>query len=134
VDKQPELIQRAATNIAASSPHLLQPGPTGRPPVTLTVGNVHGGALQQLIPAGTRFDAIHVGAAVQDVPQDLVGLLAVGGRMVLPKGRVEAERQVVVVVERVADTGPSGVRTQQLEAVGGMRFSPLTAWHDDNIE
>jgi protein-L-isoaspartate(D-aspartate) O-methyltransferase len=32
------------------------------------------------------FDAIHVGAASEEVPEQLVGLLKGGGRMVLPLG------------------------------------------------
>jgi Protein-L-isoaspartate(D-aspartate) O-methyltransferase (PCMT) len=36
---------------------------------------------------GTKFDAIHVGAAAAEVPEKLLNLLAPGGKMFIPVGR-----------------------------------------------
>ncbi|CAM9848577.1 unnamed protein product [Scytosiphon promiscuus] len=51
------------------------------------------------------YDAIHVGAAAESIPIDLVEQLKVGGRMVVPVGP-PSETQMLVQVDRVKDTGP----------------------------
>ena len=38
------------------------------------------------MPEFAPFDAIHVGAAVQDIPENLLKQLAPGGRMIIPQG------------------------------------------------
>ncbi|CAN0536333.1 unnamed protein product, partial [Ectocarpus sp. 12 AP-2014] len=56
-------------------------------------------------PENGPYDAIHVGAAAESIPMDLVAQLKVGGRMVVPVGP-PSETQMLVQVDRVKDTGP----------------------------
>ena len=53
---------------------------------------------------GAPFHAIHVGAAAETFPQDLMQQLAVGGVMVIPVGP-EGGMQYMYRVERVGDGG-----------------------------
>jgi len=68
------------------------------------------------VPDRAPFDAIAVAAATERVPPALYGQLAVGGRLVLPRGGPRGQRLVTVV--RTED-GP--VETVSL----GCRFVPL---------
>lgn len=43
------------------------------------------------------FDAIHVGAAAETIPEDLVSQLKVGGRMVVPVGPQSSSQMLVQV-------------------------------------
>lgn len=51
------------------------------------------------------FDAIHVGAAAERIPEELVQQLKPGGRMVVPVGPATGS-QVLVQVDRTKDDGP----------------------------
>lgn len=64
------------------------------------------------------FDGILAAAVSEDVPQELIDQLAVGGRIVMPVGR--GDHQVLVVVDKTA----TGVRQHEIEAV---RFVPRLA-------
>ena len=48
-------------------------------------------------PEAGPYDAIIVGASVPDVPQSLVAQLKVGGRMVIPIGRIRHQRVATIV-------------------------------------
>jgi protein-L-isoaspartate(D-aspartate) O-methyltransferase len=63
------------------------------------------------------FDKIMVSAAPQNIPQKLLGQLKAGGKMVLPLGREDDQK--LIVVEKGED---AHVRTRELIEV---RFSPL---------
>ncbi|CAN0571359.1 unnamed protein product, partial [Laminaria digitata] len=43
------------------------------------------------------YDAIHVGAAAETIPEELVGQLKVGGRMVVPVGPQSSSQMLVQV-------------------------------------
>jgi len=70
------------------------------------------------LPAVAPFDAIVVAAAGLEIPQALLGQLAVGARLIAPEG---GSAQRLVLVER---TGPASWKRSELEAV---RFVPLRA-------
>ena len=67
-------------------------------------------------PEAAPFDAILVTAAPDHVPEPLVEQLAVGGRMVLPVGRID---QSLILLERT----PEGVERRSILPV---RFVPMT--------
>ncbi|MCL4144153.1 UNVERIFIED_CONTAM: hypothetical protein GTU68_007919 [Idotea baltica] len=64
------------------------------------------------------YDGILAAAVSQDVPQELIEQLAVGGRVVMPVGR--GEKQVLTVIDKTVN----GLQEQKLEAV---RFVPRLA-------
>jgi protein-L-isoaspartate(D-aspartate) O-methyltransferase len=66
------------------------------------------------LPAAAPFDAIVIACAGLDVPQALLGQLAVGGRLVAPVGSQDAQSQVLTLVERVS---PTQWRKSQLDRV-----------------
>ena len=67
------------------------------------------------LPEAAPFDTIIMAAAAADVPPNLLGQLAPGGRLVMPLGRAE---QVISLVER----GEGGFVETRFDAV---RFVPL---------
>ncbi|MBK7766890.1 MAG: protein-L-isoaspartate(D-aspartate) O-methyltransferase [Sulfuritalea sp.] len=67
------------------------------------------------LPEAAPFDTIILAAAAADVPRNLLGQLAPGGRLVMPLGRAE---QVISLVER----GEGGFVETRFDAV---RFVPL---------
>jgi len=67
-------------------------------------------------PGAASFDAIHVSAAVPEVPGSLLAQLGAGGRLVLPVGRGSIQR--LQVLGRSGDT----ITTTGL---GSCRFQPL---------
>lgn len=73
---------------------------------------------------GAPYDAIIVTAGAPQIPQELLGQLAAGGRLVIPVGS-RFEQQLIKVTK-----GKAGVTT---ESLGGCRFVPLKgegAWGD----
>ena len=64
------------------------------------------------------FDAIHVGAAAEKIPQSLVDQLAVGGRMVIPVGPKHGMQYLCLV-----DKQQNG--TVVVKEVTGVRYVPL---------
>ncbi|KAK4350601.1 hypothetical protein RND71_029914 [Anisodus tanguticus] len=69
-------------------------------------------------PEHAPYDAIHVGAAAADVPQDLIDQLKPGGRMVIPVGTYF---QDLKVIDKNLD-GSIRVRTET-----SVRYVPLTS-------
>ena len=67
-------------------------------------------------PEAAPFDAVLVGAAAPAVPTPLLDQLAIGGRLVIPLGALDA--QELVIVERTR----TGLNHQR---AGGVRFVPL---------
>ena len=86
---------------------------SGHAGVEVRVGDGTRGA-----PDRAPFDAISVAAATERVPPALYDQLAVGGRMVLPRGRSGAQRLV-----RILRTEEGAVETASLAC----RFVPLVA-------
>ncbi|MFT6407773.1 MAG: protein-L-isoaspartate(D-aspartate) O-methyltransferase [Arenicella sp.] len=64
------------------------------------------------------YDGILAAAVSEDVPQQLIDQLAMGGRVVMPVGK--GERQVLLVIDKTS----SGLIEQEIEAV---RFVPRLA-------
>lgn len=62
------------------------------------------------------FDRIHVGAAANKIPQDLLGQLAMGGKMVIPQG---IDFQDVVLIEK------TGENEYEQKKFPGFSFVPL---------
>lgn len=69
-------------------------------------------------PEFAPYDAIHVGAAAQEIPQPLIDQLKPGGRMVIPVGNIY---QDLKVVDKNLD-GSISIRTET-----GVRYVPLTS-------
>lgn len=69
-------------------------------------------------PEHAPYDAIHVGAAAADVPQDLIDQLKPGGRMVIPVGTFF---QDLKVIDKNLD-GSISVRSET-----SVRYVPLTS-------
>jgi protein-L-isoaspartate(D-aspartate) O-methyltransferase len=84
---------------------------TGHARVEVRVGDGSLGA-----PDRASFDAISIAAATDHVPPELFGQLAVGGRMVLPRGGRGGQRLV-----RIVRTAQGAVETTSLAC----RFVPL---------
>eukprot|EP00053_Salpingoeca_punica_P008503 m.76258 g.76258 ORF g.76258 m.76258 type:complete len:293 (+) comp14627_c0_seq1:195-1073(+) len=119
VDHMPKLVQLATDNINKHHAALLS---SGR--ITL----MHGDALVG-VPIQEQFDVIHIGAAVDKVPDYLMKLLATGGRLVAPVGP-QGEAQVLTVYDKQEDG------TVHAKKLFGVRFIPLSSrkeqlLHDD---
>ena len=67
-----------------------------------------------------QYNAIHVGAAAEEVPTELVDQLANGGRMVIPVGKQKWEQQICLI-----DKDMNGKVTCQ--KVLGVSYVPLTS-------
>lgn len=67
-------------------------------------------------PAFAPFDAIHVSAAVEEVPQALLDQLAPGGRLVCPVGPPKGD-QFLTVVDRTPDGTLEMTRAMQVRCV-----------------
>ncbi|KAF8067254.1 pcmt [Scenedesmus sp. PABB004] len=80
---------------------------------------VHGNALSDLLLAEAPFNAIHVGAAADELHQVLLDRLAPGGRMVIPVGP-HYSYQVLMAVDKDAE---GHVTSEALMDVG---YVPLT--------
>ena len=70
-------------------------------------------------PADAPYDAIHVGAAAEEVPPALVAQLAPGGRMIIPVGR-HGWSQVLMCVDKDKESG----RVTQRQLMG-VQYVPL---------
>ena len=78
-------------------------------------------------PAGAPYDRIIVTAAAPEVPDVLLGQLALGGRLVIPVGTLKAQH--LVLVRR----SEQGVEETNL---GGVRFVPLvgeSGWPESSL-
>jgi protein-L-isoaspartate(D-aspartate) O-methyltransferase len=109
IEVVPDLVHLSIRNAQAQDGDLLASG-------KLSFQEVDG---WQGLPQAAPFDAIHVGAAAEALPEALVAQLKVGGRMFIPVGG--ADSQTILLVTR---TGP---QAQQYEAVPLMpvRYVPL---------
>lgn len=125
VEKVPELVVHAHRALAAANPELLAQAagradagsePDQQQPLLRLI---HGNVLGEVLAAEAPFDAIHVGAAADELHQLLLDKLAPGGRMVIPVGP-RYSYQVLTTVDKDAE---GGVRTEGLMDVG---YVPLT--------
>jgi len=106
IDVIPELVNWAFENIKKDDPELLSSGK-----IDIRVGDGWEGDTKN-----APFDAIHVGAAAETLPQKLVQQLKPGGRMVIPVGKHD---QWLLLV----DKDKEGKVSQQ--KLFGVRYVPL---------
>jgi len=111
IEKHPELAEQSVQNIRAAMPDVLDSGL-----VDIRAGNVLGDALER---EAEGFDAIHVGAAADTLPNNLVAMLNPGGRMVIPVGP-----QWDFQVMQAYDKDMNGKLTKH--NLMGVRYVPLT--------
>ncbi|PIA30326.1 hypothetical protein AQUCO_05600037v1 [Aquilegia coerulea] len=109
VEHIPELVASSFRNIENSAAALL-----------LKEGSlqVHVGDGRLGWPDFAPYDAIHVGAAAQEIPQSLIDQLKPGGRLVIPVGNIFQDLKIV-------DKKLDGTVTVRNEA--SVRFVPLTS-------
>jgi len=106
IDVVPNLVDWATENIKKHHADLLSSGK-----VTIKLGDGWKGD-----PDNAPFDAIHVGAAAEKIPQSLVSQLAKGGKMIIPVGTTSQE-----LLEITKDANG----TLQQRMVCGVRYVPL---------
>lgn len=107
IELLPELAAAARTALAAA----------GHPEVEVRVGDGSLGA-----PDRAPFDAIAVAAAAPAVPPALLGQLAEGGRLVLPRGTQLAQRLVLVERRQGELTEREGVPCRFVPLLGSAGF------------
>ncbi|KAI6212384.1 hypothetical protein M3Y94_00016400 [Aphelenchoides besseyi] len=90
IDHIDELVQMSERNIRKHNADLLD-----TKKIKLIVGDGRKGFADE-----APYDAIHVGAAAPEMPQDLIDQLAVGGQMLIPVGRANQE---FLAVEKQSD-------------------------------
>jgi len=103
-----ELVKLSNENVRKHHANLLD---SGR--IQFVVGDGRKG-----YPPGAPYDAIHVGAAAEEMPNELIDQLAVGGRMLIPVGA--ARNQEFIAVEKLADG------TVQKRVLAHVVYMPLT--------
>ncbi|ETN70389.1 protein-L-isoaspartate O-methyltransferase [Necator americanus] len=89
IDHIPELVELAKTNTMKHHADLINNGQ-----VRFVEGDGRKG-----YPMDRKYDAIHVGAAAETIPQPLIDQLAEGGRMLIPVGK-ESGNQVFLQVDK----------------------------------
>ncbi|XP_003746908.1 protein-L-isoaspartate(D-aspartate) O-methyltransferase [Galendromus occidentalis] len=109
VDHIPQLVEMSVKNVKKKNKKMLETGQ-----LQLFVGDGRDG-----YPGEAPYDAIHVGAAAEELPTKLVDQLKPGGRLVCPVGK-EYDDQVLLLVDKKADG--SLVKTKLF----GVRYVPLT--------
>ncbi|XP_066597944.1 protein-L-isoaspartate(D-aspartate) O-methyltransferase [Prorops nasuta] len=109
IEHIPELQAIATENIQHDNPELLR---SGR--IELIVGDGRLG-----YPKRAPYDAIHVGAAAKEIPQELIQQLAPGGRLIIPVGR-ECADQTLIQLDKTMNG-----QVQQ-KSLMGVVFVPLT--------
>lgn len=103
----PELVAKARQNLNQFDDSLLASGK-----VDLVVGNGWKSLNER------KFDIIHVGAAAETVPQELVSAMSPGGIMIIPVGR-QNENQEILVIRKDAHG-----KVHQ-DSMMGVRYVPL---------
>ena len=120
VDIYPELVARSKRNIQSSpiDKELLESGT-----IQLSVGNGWQGLSDE-----APFDAIHVGAAAEELPKALAVQLKVGGVLIVPIGP-QGQAQILYKVERVKqqDTEQFAFDSTdyQIKQLLGVQYVPL---------
>ncbi len=116
IDVYPGLVDLATENIRKQDTDLFQTGL-----VRIQVGDGWKG-----LPSEAPFDAIHVGAAADGMPYELVSQLKVGGVMIIPIGP-QSQIQYLYKIERVSSNDPVGfdAKDYRISNLLGVRYVPL---------
>ncbi|XP_015430668.1 PREDICTED: protein-L-isoaspartate(D-aspartate) O-methyltransferase-like [Dufourea novaeangliae] len=121
IDHIPELIELSIKNVREDCPHFIKEGR-----VNFIVGD---GRLGQ--PADGPYNAIHVGAAAETLPQQLIDQLAPGGRLICPVVSIEGFQrfQDLLQVDKNADGTVTKKKLMQVSYVP--LTDPATQLHKD---
>jgi protein-L-isoaspartate(D-aspartate) O-methyltransferase len=122
IDVRKDLVELSSRNIRKADGDLFDSGV-----LSVKVGDGWKG-----LPTEAPFDAIHVGAAAEDMPYDLVAQLKVGGVMIIPVG-MQSEVQHLYKIERTALNDPVGFDSKdyQITSLLPVRYVPLVKPNDN---
>ncbi|XP_013780998.1 protein-L-isoaspartate(D-aspartate) O-methyltransferase-like isoform X2 [Limulus polyphemus] len=109
IDHIEELVNMSVENIKKDKPQLLE---SGR--IKMVVGDGRKGYANE-----APYDAIHVGAAAAQLPNDLIAQLKPGGRLIVPVGK-EGHNQLLEQIDKL----PSGEIKKT--SLMGVIYVPLT--------
>lgn len=112
IDVYPELVDMTRRNIEKEDGDLLRNGI-----VEVQVGDGWKG-----LPDKSPFDAIHVGAAADSFPEQLMMQLRVGGVLIIPVGAYD---QAIYKVDRVAEHSQYREKDFRKKMLFGVRYVPL---------
>jgi len=114
IDVYPELVELTRKNIQKEDGDLL----------ANKVGEVLEGDGWKGLPDKGPFDAIHVGAAADAFPKNLMMQLRVGGVLLVPVGP-DGGAQVFYKVERLAESSQFSEKDFRKDYLLGVRYVPL---------
>jgi len=107
IDHARELIELSRNNTAKSHQSFLDSG---------RVAYYEGDGFLGL-PEKGPFDFIHVGAAVEEIPEELVNQLTPGGALVIPVGPQGGEQKLVKLTKLSSSSASSDVRKEEIMTV-----------------
>lgn len=113
IDVWPNLIENCKRNLDGFNPDLMRDG---------TIQVALGDGWQGM--EGQQFDAIHVGAAADTFPKNLMMQLKVGGVLIVPVGP-EGGHQILYKVEKLEEAVLFEDRNFVVEELFGVRYVPL---------
>lgn len=114
VDVFPGLVEMTKENIMKQDADLIKDGT-----VTIQLGDGWKG-----LPSKAPFDAIHVGAAADSFPKELMMQLRLGGVLICPVGP-DGGAQVLYRIEKVADNTEFHKEDFVFHELLGVRYVPL---------